>query len=424
MNEHDVGTLVIGAGQAGLAIGYHLRRSGLPFVIVDENDRVGNAWRKRWDSLRLFTPAPYNGLPGMPFPGPTSLYPTKDEAADYLEAYARKFELPVRTGIRVDRLRVHADRFEASCGAEVLSAANVVVATGAYHQPRVPAFAATLNGTIYQIHSSEYRNLSQLREGAVLVVGAGNSGAEIAMELARHHRTWLSGPDTGQEPARAGSIPDRFFTPIMWLVATRLTVRTKLGRRLRDHFLDPPRGIPLARVRRKDIVAAGIERVGRTTGVREGHPLLEDGRVLEVSNVIWCTGYAPDFGWIDCALPTRHGFPIHDRGVIESVPGLYFMGLLFQYSLSSVLVGGVGRDAKHIADHIASRQRRRKVPIQGLPSPYSLRSASVGSMRTPRRAGPSEAMTPTSSMNAAAPGRMPGIVRPPICSIGTYRPAR
>lgn len=353
MNERHVGTLVIGAGQAGLAMGYHLRRRGLPFVIVDENDRIGSAWRTRWDSLRLFTPAPYDGLPGMPFPGSSSLYPTKDEMADYLEAYARTFELAVRTGIRVNRLSAVSDRFEASSGEEVLSADNVVVATGAYHHPSVPPFAATLNGSIYQIHSSEYRNPSQLREGNVLVVGAGNSGAEIAMELAPHHRTWLSGPDTGQEPARAGSIPDRFFTPIMWLVATRLTVRTRLGRRLRDHFLDPPRGIPLGRVRRKDIVAAGIERVARTTGVREGYPLLEDGRVLEVANVIWCTGFAPDFGWIDLALPTRHGFPIHDRGIIESVPGLYFMGLLFQYSLSSALVGGVGRDAKHIADHIA-----------------------------------------------------------------------
>ena len=158
--------------------------------------------------------------------------------------------------------------------------------------------------SIVQLHSSEYRNRSQLREGGVLVVGAGNSGAEIAIELAGHHQTWLSGPDTGQEPTRAGSIPDRLFTPIMWLMATRLTVRTAMGRKLRDHFLDPPRGIPLGRVRRKDIIAAGIERVGRTTGVRDGRPLLDDGRVLDVSNVIWCTGYTPDFSWIDLPLST------------------------------------------------------------------------------------------------------------------------
>jgi putative flavoprotein involved in K+ transport len=139
-------------------------------------------------------------------------------------------------------------------------------------------------------------------------------------------------------------------------MATRLTVRTPMGRKLRDHFLDPPRGIPLGRLRRKDIIAAGIQRVGRTTGVRDGHPQLEDGLVVKASNVIWCTGYTPDFSWIDVRLPTRRGFPIQDRGIVESVPGLYFMGLLFLYSLSSALLGGVGRDAKYIADHIASRQ--------------------------------------------------------------------
>jgi putative flavoprotein involved in K+ transport len=355
MKRHHVETLVIGGSQAGLATGYHLRLRGLPFVIVDAHERIGDAWRKRWDSLRLFTPARYDGLPGMPFPGSPSRYPTKDETADYLEAYARKFELPVRTGVRVNRLAAAADRFEAACDDEVLSAANVVVATGASHHPRVPAFAASLDESIYQIHSKEYRNRFQLREGGVLVVGAGNSGAEIATELAGHHRIWMSGPDTGQEPTRAGSFPDRLLTPIIWLMATRLTVKTTLGRKLRDHFIDPPRGIPLGRVRRKDIIAAGIERVGKTTGVRDGDPLLDDGRVLQVSNVIWCTGYRPDFSWIDLGVQTTgHGFPIHNRGIVESVPGLYFMGLLFQYSLSSALLGGVGRDAEHIADHIAS----------------------------------------------------------------------
>jgi putative flavoprotein involved in K+ transport len=344
----------------GLAVGYYLRRQGLPFVIVDENERVGDAWRNRWDTLRLFTPAHYDALPGMPFPGSSSAYPSKDRVADYLEAYAREFALPVRTGIKVERLSAASDRFEVFCGEEVLQAENVVVATGAFHNPRVPVFAAELEPCIFQLHSHRYRNRSQLREGGVLIVGAGNSGAEIALELAGHHHTWLSGPDTGEEPTRAGSIPDRFFTPIMWLMATRLTVRSWAGRKLRDHFLDPPRGIPLGRARYKDIIAAGIERVGRTTGVRDGYPRLEDGRVLKVSNVIWCTGYTPDFSWIDLPLSTRHGWPIQDRGIVESVPGLYFMGLLFLYSLSSALLGGVGRDAEHIVEHIASRRPLRR----------------------------------------------------------------
>ena len=358
MNENRVDTLVVGGGQAGLAVGYYLRRQRVPFLILDQNQRIGDAWRNRWDSLRLFTPAKYSELPGLQFPGPPSAHPTKDETANYLEAFARRFELPVRTGVRVDRLSAGGHRFEARGGEEVWTADNVVVATGAYHHPRIPAFAARLNRDIRQLHSSGYRNRSQLRQGGVLVVGAGNSGAEIAIELAGHHQTWLSGPDTGQEPTRAGSFPDRLFTPIMWLIATRLTVNTLLGRKLRDHFLDPPRGIPLGRVRRKQLIAAGIERVGRTTGVQDGSPLLEDGRVLEVSNVIWCTGYTADFSWIDLPLATRHGFPIHNRGIVESVPGLYFVGLLFLYSLSSALVGGVGRDAEHIVGHIAASAPR------------------------------------------------------------------
>lgn len=348
-------TVVIGGGQAGLAVGYYLRTRGLPFVILDENQRVGDVWRKRWDSLRLFTPGRLDALPGLPFPGPSSAFPGKNEVADYFELYARRFELPVRTGVKVERLSIADKRFQVFCGNDVLSADNVVVATGAFHHPRVPAFAGELDRAITQFHSKCYRNPAQLRKGGVLVVGAGNSGAEIAVELARHHHVWLSGPDTGQEPTRAGSIPDRFFTPIMWLVATRLTVKSAAGRKLRDHFLDPPRGIPLGRVRRRDIVAAGIERVGRVTGVKDGYPVIDDKRVLQVANVIWCTGYTVDFSWIDLRLPTtRYGAPLQDRGIVDSVPGLYFMGLPFMYSLSSALLGGVGRDARHIVAHIAS----------------------------------------------------------------------
>jgi putative flavoprotein involved in K+ transport len=360
MNRDAFDTVVIGGGQAGLAVGYYLRRRGLPFVILDENQRIGDVWRNRWDSLRLFTPGRYSGLPGMSFPGPSSAYPTKNDVSAYFEAYARQFELPVRTGVKARRVSMTDHRFEVSCGNTVMSAANVVVATGAFHHPRIPTFAGELDTAILQLHSKDYRNPSQLRKGGVLVVGAGNSGAEIAMELARHHHVWLSGPDTGQEPTSAGSIPDRFVTPIMWLLATRLTVRSAAGRKLRDRFLDPPRGIPLGRIRRKDIVAAGIERVGRTTGVQEGYPVIEDGRVLEVSNVIWCTGYTPDFSWLDLTLPTHRGWPIQDRGIVGAIPGLYFVGLPFLYSLSSALLGGVGRDARHITDHLASTRDRAR----------------------------------------------------------------
>ncbi|HJQ95705.1 MAG TPA: NAD(P)-binding domain-containing protein [Acidimicrobiia bacterium] len=360
--SEQIETIVIGGGQAGLAVGYHLHRNGLPFLILDENPRIGDVWRNRWDSLRLFTPAAYSGLPGMPFPGPRSAYPTKDETAAYFEAYAERFALPVRTGVKVDRLSDTGDGFVVTAGDDRLLADNVVVATGAYQHPLVPSFSTQLDNAIVQLHSTEYHNPDQLREGGVLVVGAGNSGAEIALDIASHHQVWLSGPDTGQEPTRAGTIPDRLLTPILWLAATRLTVGTAPGRKLRDRFIDPPRGIPLGRVRRKDIIAAGIERVPRTIGVMNGNPVLESGRVLEVSNVIWCTGFTHDYDWITPPIAIDKGFPIHNRGILESSPGLYFIGLRFLYSLSSALLGGVGRDAEHIVDHIVStRHLRREV---------------------------------------------------------------
>lgn len=356
-----VETVVIGGGQAGLAVGYHLSQRGLPHVILDESDRIGDAWRTRWDSLRLFTPARYSALPGMPFPGAPMSYPTKDEVADYLEAYAREFRLPVRSGVRVDRLSRVGDQYEVVCGDRSLRAQNVVVASGPSHEPRIPSFAVEIDTRIVQLHSSEYRNPAQLRDGGVLVVGAGNSGAEIAVELAPRHETWLSGPDTGQEPTRAGSRPDRVLMPLMWFMATRvLRVTNPIGRKVRDQFTDPPRGIPLGRVRRRDITAAGIERVPRTTGVDGGRPRLADGRVLDVANIVWCTGFTPGLGWIDPSLATHGRLPTHDRGIVQSPPGLYFVGLLFQYSLSSALLGGVGRDAEHVVSDIASRQSRRR----------------------------------------------------------------
>ena len=349
------GTIIIGGGQAGMATAHELARRGLSFVVLDAGERIGDSWRERWDSLRLFTPAPYDSLPGMAFPAPKRVYPTKDEMADYLETYAATFDLPVRTGVKVDAVLKEEDEFIVIAGELRLESHNVVVATGAFHTPRVPLFADELDPSILQFHSSDYRRPSQLRRGGVLVVGAGNSGAEIALEASDRHPTWLSGRDTGQEPTRAGTLPDRLLTPIMWFMASRvLSVRNPVGRRARDYFLDPPRGIPLGRARRKDIATAGIERVPRTVGARDGYPILEDGRVLDVANVIWSTGFVSDFSWIDLPVFAENGHPVHARGVVRSEPGLYFMGLLFLDTLSSALVGGVARDADHIARHIES----------------------------------------------------------------------
>jgi putative flavoprotein involved in K+ transport len=356
----QVETVIIGGGQAGLAVGYHLARRGRRFVILDANQRIGDAWRHRWDSLRLFTPARYDGLPGWPFPAPGWSFPTKDELGDYLEAYAARFALPVRTGVRVDRLSREGDRYVVAAGTTRLVADQVVVAAGAYQRPRVPTFAAELDPGVVQLHSSQYRDPSRLREGGVLVVGAANSGAEIALEVARTHRTWLSGRHPGQVPFRPDGWLGRLLVPVLVFLSTHLlTVKTPMGRavrqRLRVEGGGVARGQPLGRVRLEDLDAAGIARVPRTAGARGGRPVLEDGGVLEVANVLWCTGFVPDFDWIDLPVFAEAGGPVHDRGVVRSEPGLYFVGLVFQYALASSLVGGVGRDAEHIAEHIAAR---------------------------------------------------------------------
>jgi putative flavoprotein involved in K+ transport len=348
-------TVIIGGGQAGLSVGYHLARRGRPFVILDANERIGDSWRKRWDSLRLFTPACLNGLPGWPFPASAWSFPTKDEMADYLEAYATRFDLPVRIGVRVDRLRREEGQFVVMSADHRFDADNVVVASGGFQSPRVPTFASELDPSTVQLHSSEYRDPSQLQEGDVLVVGAGNSGADIALELSRTHRIRLSGKYPGSEPTRPGSVWDRLLTPMIWFVASQvLNVKTPIGRKLRPKFLKM--GAPLARVKPRDLAAAGIERVPRTVGVRHGSPALEDGRVMEVSSVIWCTGFRPDFGWIELPIFGEDGEPVHYRGVVGSEPGLYFVGLFFLTALTSSLVGGVGKDAEYIAEHIASRE--------------------------------------------------------------------
>ncbi len=348
-------TVIIGGGQAGLAVGYHLARRGRSVVILDANDRIGDSWRNRWDSLRVFTPARYDGLPGWSFPAPGWSYPTKDEVADYFESYAARFRLPVRTGIRVDGLSREDGGYVVTSGLSRFEARNVVVATGGYPAPRIPVSASELDPNIVQLHSSQYRNQSQLRTGGVLVVGAGNSGGEIALESSKDHQTWLSGRDTGQEPVRAGSLPDRVFTPPFWFLLSHVfTVRNPMGRKVRAQLSNT--GLPLARVRRKDLIRAGVERVPRVTGVRDGLPMLADGQVLDVANVIWCTGFGHDFGWIDLPVFDNDGQPRHDRGVVRSEPGLYFIGLFFLSTLASSLIGGVARDAGLIARNIASHR--------------------------------------------------------------------
>ena len=357
-SEQYFDIVVIGGGQAGLAMGYYLARQDRDFVILDAGGRVGETWKNRWDSLKLFTPAFHNGLPGMPFPAPGSYFPTKDETADYLEAYAREFALPVRFGRHVDSLSRYDDGYLVSAGNERYAAEHVVVATGPYQHPKIPGFAAGLDPAIVQLHSSAYRNPDQLPEADVLVVGAGNSGAEISVDLAATRRTYLSGRDAGHIPI--GLIHNRFS---LWLADRVLTTDTRLGRKMSEAHRH--RGAPLVRLKPKDIASAGVELVPRVEGVGDGKPLLADGRVLDVAAVVWATGFRLDFGWIELPIFDDGGYPIHHRGVVDAAPGLYFLGLPFQYTPTSEHVGGVGKDARHVAEHIAARSPIRRVRRRG-----------------------------------------------------------
>jgi putative flavoprotein involved in K+ transport len=281
--------------------------------------------------------------------------------ADYLESYVARFRLPVRTGTRVERVAREGDHYVVTAGDRRYEADNVVVAMASYQRPRVPAFASELGPDVVQLHSSEYRAPSQLRDGGVLLVGAGNSGAEIAVEVARAgHQTFVSGRDVGQLPFRIGSrTVQRFVVPLVFRVVFHrvLTSATPMGRRARPHVI--AKGGPLIRTRSGDLAAAGVERVPRMAGVRDGRPVLEDGRALDVANVIWCTGFHPGFSWIDLPIFDDAGNPRHERGVCTTCDGMYFVGLLYLHAFSSTMIHGVERDAAYVVNAIAERARRR-----------------------------------------------------------------
>jgi putative flavoprotein involved in K+ transport len=357
-------TVVIGGGQAGLSVGYHLKKQGVPFVILDASERVGDAWRNRWDSLRLFTPAWVDGLDGMPFPIRGVHTPTKDEMADYLESYAAEFDLPMYLRTRVTRLSDDGERFRVETNNGSTTADNVVVAMASWQVPSVPDYAADVGDDIVALHAADYRNTSQLQPGPVLVVGSGNSGAEIALELSGAHRTMVAGTPPGEVPiniaSRLGTIPAWFIARVLFHRV--LTDSTPMGRRMaRKH-----RGEPLVRTRTKELRRAGVESVARITGVEDGLPVTIDGDRLDVSNVIWCTGYSPGFDWIDLPIFDDEGKVQHKRGIVPDQPGLYFVGLKFLYSVSSAQIHGVGRDAARIVGEVAARvPSERPVPARG-----------------------------------------------------------
>ena len=357
MTTQHIETLIIGAGQAGLATGYHLTRRGREVLIVDANGRIGDNWRSHYDSLKLYSPARFDGLPGMDFPGDPWHFPGKDEVADFLERYAVEMELPVRLQTCVDRVVPHDGGFTAHLGPETVECDNVVIATGTFGRtPRVPDVAASLSPGIRQLHSAEYKNPAQLQPGTTAVVGASHSGYDIAYEVAAGRPTILIGPDRGNIPLEWDSARFKVAMPVVVFAWKHiLTRRTPMGRKEMQKVRH--QGAPTTRVKPHHLAERGVERIEhKVTDVSPvGKPVLSDGRVLDVANVIWATGFRPDFSWVDAPITGEDGWPREYRGVVEDVPGLYFCGLSFQFSFSSMVLPGVGRDAAYVAGSIDQR---------------------------------------------------------------------
>jgi putative flavoprotein involved in K+ transport len=340
--------VVIGGGQAGLAMGYFLARQGRRFVILEAADSIGAAWRARWDSLLLFTPRRYDALAGLAFPGDPAGYPTRDEVIAYLEQYAATFELPVRLNSAVRSLTRADGRFVVGLDDRRLEADQVVVATGPFQVPAMPALAGKLAPDIFQTHSTGYMRASDVPEGRVLVVGGGNTGYQIAEELSATHQVLLA------LGSRQTPLPQRLLGRDLfwWLTKTGLikkTVDTRIGRRLqhRDTLIGSS---PRALERRH-----GVELKPRVVGASGRTISFADGSELDVEAVIWATGYRSDYSWIEPSVLGPDGRVQHRRGVTE-VPGLYFLGLSWQHTRGSALLGWVKDDADFIAAQIAASQ--------------------------------------------------------------------
>jgi putative flavoprotein involved in K+ transport len=347
----DFEVVVIGAGQAGLTMGYYLARQGRRFVILERSDAVASAWRERWESLTLFTPRRYSALPGLSFPGDPDGYPTRDEVIEYLERYAEVFQLPIEPNRNVRRLSGEDGRFVLEVDGQTITADQVVVATGPFQKPYIPKLAQDLDPDVWQAHSTGYRRPSDVPEGTLLVVGGGNTGFQIAKELSATHSAILS------VGSRQTPLPQRFAGRDLfwWLTKTGIlstTVESRLGSRLqhRDTLIgSSPRG--LERRQGVEVKPRAIAASGRIVG-------FEDGSEGEVDAVIWATGYQPDYSWIDLPVFHSEGRLRHRRGVTD-VPGLYFLGLTWQHTRGSALIGWVKEDAEFIAERIAAFQEAK-----------------------------------------------------------------
>jgi putative flavoprotein involved in K+ transport len=346
---HEV--VVVGGGQAGLALGYFLKRDGRDFTILEAAHTPAAAWRERWDSLRLFTPARRDGLPGRPFPGDPDRYPGRDEVVAYLTDYARDHDLPVALDSHVRAVRAAGGGYVVELDDRAIAAEQVVIATGPWQVPVVPAIAERLDPSVTQFHSTAYRNPQQIPDGPVLVVGGGNTGYQIAEELVRTHEVHLS-VGTRQTPLPQRILGRDLFTYLEALRLIRAPVTSRVGSRLQKKGETLVGSSPRAARRQ------GIRLHGRTVDVSGREVRFADGATVGASAVIWATGFRLDHSFVDAPVFDTAGALVHERGV-TSAEGLYFLGLLWQHTRGSALLGWVEDDAEFIAERIAELAERR-----------------------------------------------------------------
>jgi putative flavoprotein involved in K+ transport len=352
MNSEHYDVIVIGGGQAGLAVGHHLAQQDRRFTILDAASAPAATWRTRWDSLRLFTPARYDSLPGLAFPGDPDHYPTRDEVVSYLTDYARHFALPVELDSHVTAVHTEGGGYRVDLADRALHAHQVVIATGPFQVARVPALASDLTREVVQLHSAAYQKPTDLPTGRVLVVGGGNTGFQIAEELAGSREVHLA------IGSRQTPLPQRILGRDLFgfLTATRLmnvTANSRIGQRLKDREALIGSSPRAAR-------ASGITTHPRATHAAGTTVTFADGSRLDVDAVLWATGYDRDYEWIHAPVFDPRGLLIHERGVTPS-PGLYFLGMPWQHTRGSALLGWVKDDAQHVAEHIGALTPRRRV---------------------------------------------------------------
>lgn len=340
------GTIVIGAGQAGLAMGYYLKQSNERFLIIDKGQELGEVWKNRYDSLQLFTPRMYSSLPGLVLDGEQHGFPSKDEIANYLKRYADKFALPVTLNTQVQSVTRNEVGFFVETTKGEFYALNVVVATGPFQTKRIPAFSSSLSEDVLQLHSSEYENPGQLKQGNVLVVGGGNSGAQIAVELSERRETYLAvGKKPSHFPLTIGGMSVFWWFDKLGILKVRNT--SIIGKLLQK------KGDPLFGSELKSVVKnLSVTLKGRVVNGKNDQIIFDDSTILEINNIIWATGFQQNYEWLQVdGVFDQQNKIIHNRG-ISPVKGLYLLGLPWQSRRGSSLLQGVGYDAKHIIEHM------------------------------------------------------------------------